>query len=361
MKPYLCVLLFIPSLLWGLWSPEDPQPIVVQGVEQIRQELDKLPKSEEDLPSISLLNVSYDPTRELYREYNEVFLNWWKGHFNQELTILQSHGGSGKQARSVITGLDADVVTLALALDIDRISIESGKIPKDWASRLPNSSVPYYSTIIFLVREGNPKGIKDWGDLVREDVSVITPNPKTSGGARWNYMAAWGYAVKAFQGDEQQAINFMAKLFHNVPILDSGARASTITFVSRHLGDVLITWENEALLANQKMGDDRFDLVYPSASIYAAPPVAWVDGVVTKKKTLKAAECYLKYLYTRKGQEIAAKHYYRTVDISVLDSNRKLFPIVPMFKIEDFGGWEQVNEKHFISDGIFDKIFEKSK
>src|SRR5262249_36508955 len=300
-----------------------------------------------------LLNVSYDPTRELYKDYDTAFAKHWKATNNEDLSIEVSNGGSGSQARKVIDGLEADVVTLALAYDIDAIA-KSGAIDPKWQSRLPNNSTPYTSTIVFLVRKGNPKGIHDWADLIKGDTQVITPNPKTSGGARWNYLAAWGYAVKANNGDEAKAKDYITQLFQHVPVLDTGARGATTTFVQRGIGDVLIAWENEALLALKELGPDQFELVVPSISILAEPPVAVVDKVVDKHGTRKVAEAYLQYLYSPEGQEIAAKNYYRPRDPQVAAKYASAFPNVPTFTIDDpiFGGWQKTQPKHFNDGGI---------
>src|SRR5437899_678716 len=275
---------------------------------------------------IKLLNVSYDPTRELYQDFNTAFAKHWQGKTGDKLTIQQSHGGSGKQARSVIDGLQADVVTLALAYDIDAIAEKGKLLPLDWQKRLPNNSAPYTSTILFLVRKGNPKGIKDWDDLANPRVSVVTPNPKTSGGARWNYLAAWGYALKKNGGDERKAREFVAGLFKNVPVLDTGARGATTTFVQRGIGDVLIAWENEALLSIKKSGKGEFEIIVPSLTILAEPPVAWVDKVVSRKGTREVAQAYLEYLYTPEGQEIAAKNFYRPRSETVAQKYSSVFP-----------------------------------
>jgi sulfate transport system substrate-binding protein len=307
--------------------------------------------------TLSLLNVSYDPTRELYQEVNVAFVKYWEGKTGNKLTIQQSHGGSGKQARSVIDGLTADVVTLALAYDIDAIAEKGRLLPADWQKRLPNNSSPYTSTVVFLVRKGNPKGIKDWDDLVRPGVSVVTPNPKTSGGARWNYLAAWGYALRKFGNDESKARDFVAKLFKNVPMLDTGARGATTTFTQRDIGDVLIAWENEALLSLKEAGSTRFELVTPSLSILAEPPVTWVDKVVNKRGTREVAEAYLRYLYTPEGQEIAAKNYYRPRLESIAQKYEKTFPKLTLFTIDEvFGGWQKVQKLHFNEGGTFDQI-----
>ena len=307
---------------------------------------------------VNLLNVSYDPTRELYQDYNAAFSKYWKKNGGGNVTFKQSHGGAGKQARAVIDGLEADVVTLALAYDIDEIHEKSKLIPKNWQKRLPNNSSPYTSTIVFLVRKGNPKKIKDWNDLVKPGIKVITPNPKTSGGARWNYLAAWGYALKQKGGNEAKAQDFVAKLFRNVPVLDSGARGSTMTFVQRGIGDVLLAWENEAFLAVNEIGKDKFEIILPSLSILAEPPVTVVDKVVDKKGTRKVAQAYLEYLYSREGQEIAAKHYYRPRLKEVARKNARFFPKVNLFTIDElFGGWQKAQKKHFNDGGLFDQIY----
>jgi sulfate transport system substrate-binding protein len=308
---------------------------------------------------ITLLNVSYDPTRELYVEYNAAFAKYWKAKTGQEVTIKQSHGGSGKQARSVIDGLDADVVTLALAGDIDAIAKNGGWLPKDWQKRLPHNSAPYTSTIIFAVRQGNPKGIKDWDDLIRPDVKVITPNPKTSGGARWNYLAAWEFAKRSYGGDAK-AKDFVAKLYANVPVLDTGARGSTITFAQRGQGDVLIAWENEAYLLEKEFGA-KFDVIAPPLSILAEPPVTVVDKNVDKKGTRAVAEEYLKYLYTEEGQDIAGKNFYRpAVSEKAKAKYTKQFAKIKLFSIDEaFGGWEKADKEHFADGGSFDQIYTK--
>jgi sulfate transport system substrate-binding protein len=310
--------------------------------------------------SVQLLNVSYDPTRELYADINARFAAAWQVQTKQRLTIRQSHGGSGKQARSVIDGLPADVVTLALAYDIDSIA-DRKLIAPNWQSRLPNNSAPYYSTIVFLVRKGNPKGIKDWDDLIRPEVKVITPNPKTSGGARWNYLAAWGYARQKY-GSPAKAKEYMTRLFRNVPVLDSGARGSTTTFVQRGQGDVLLAWENEAFLAINELGKGKFEIVVPSVSILAEPPVTVVDKVVDKRGTRKVAEAYLKYLYTPQAQEVIAKHYYRPRNPQVAAKFKSRFPNVKLFTINrNFGGWRRAQASHFNDGGLFDQIFESAK
>ncbi|MEI7635979.1 MAG: sulfate ABC transporter substrate-binding protein [Syntrophus sp. (in: bacteria)] len=311
---------------------------------------------------VNMLNVSYDPTRELYQDYNTAFSKYWKKNGGGNITFKQSHGGSGKQARAVIDGLDADVVTLALAYDIDEIHEKAKLIPENWQKRLPNNSSPYTSTIVFLVHKGNPKKIKDWNDLVKPGIKVITPNPKTSGGARWNYLAAWGYALKQKGGNEAKAKEFVGKLFRNVPVLDSGARGSTTTFVQRGIGDVLLAWENEAFLAVNEMGKDKFEIIVPSLSILAEPPVTIVDKVVDKKGTRKVAQAYLEYLYSKEGQEIAARHYYRPRLKEVARKNASFFPKVNLFTIDEmFGGWRKAQKKHFNDGGVFDQIFATAK
>jgi sulfate/thiosulfate transport system substrate-binding protein len=307
--------------------------------------------------TVTLLNVSYDPTRELYQGLNEAFGKYWLAKTGEKLMVQQSHGGSGKQARSVIDGLGADVVTLALAYDIDAIAQRSHLLPLDWQKRLPDNSCPYTSTIVFLVRKGNPKGIKDWDDLVRPHLAVITPNPKTSGGARWNYLAAWGYALKHFGNDETKARGFVSQLFENVPILDTGARGATTTFVQRGIGDVLIAWENEALLSLKESGKGDVEIVAPSVSILAEPPVAWVDRVAKKHGTTEAAQEYLKYLYTPEGQELVAKHYYRPRLEAVAQKYASTFPKLNLFTIDEvFGGWQKAQKTHFDEGGIFDQM-----
>ncbi|MEK7323379.1 MAG: sulfate ABC transporter substrate-binding protein [Pseudomonadota bacterium] len=307
---------------------------------------------------VELLNVSYDPTRELYQDFNKAFAEYWKKKTGDKVAIKQSHGGAGKQARAVIDGLEADVVTLALAYDIDAIAEKAKLIPADWQKRLPGNSSPYTSTIVFLVRQGNPKGIKDWDDLVKPGISVITPNPKTSGGARWNYLAAWGYALKKPGGNEQTAKAFVAKLYKNVPVLDSGARGSTTTFVQRGIGDVLVTWENEAFLAAKEFGAGKVQIVVPSVSILAEPPVALIDKNADKHGTRVAAQAYLEYLYTPEGQEIAAKNYYRPRLDTVAAKYDRQFPKVNLFTIDEvFGGWQKAQKTHFADEGVFDRIY----
>lgn len=307
---------------------------------------------------LNLLNVSYDPTRELYQDFNKVFADHWKKTSGQDIKIKQSHGGAAKQARSVIDGLQADVVTLALSYDIDEIA-QRGILAKDWQKRLPNNSAPYTSTIVFLVRKGNPKNIKEWSDLARPGISVITPNPKTSGGARYNYLAAWGYALKQPGGNEKTAQELLTKIYKNVPVLDSGARGSTTTFVEREIGDVLITWENEALLAIRELGPDKVQIVAPSVSILAEPPVTIVDKVVDRRGTRKVAEAYLKFLYSDEGQELAGKHYYRPINEKIAAKYASQFPKVKLFTIDEIaGGWTKAQKTHFADGGTFDRIYQ---
>lgn len=327
---------------------------------------------------IQLLNVSYDPTRELYRDYNEAFAGYWKEKTGQSVSIRQSHGGAGKQARAVINGLQADVITLALAYDIDAIAQKSGLLSADWQQRLPHNSAPYTSTIVFLVRKGNPKGISDWDDLIHPGVEVITPNPKTSGGARWNYLAAWGYVLNRELGGwdklkqpestevknaQAKAQTFVTELYRHVPVLDSGARGATTTFVQRGIGDVLLAWENEAFLAINALGPDQFEIVVPSVSILAEPPVTVVDKVVEAHGTREVAEAYLKYLYSPVGQRLAAKHYYRPVEPEYADPvDLKRFPEVQCFRIDEvFGGWQRAQKTHFNDGGIFDAIYQPER
>jgi len=307
---------------------------------------------------VKLLNVSYDPTRELYRDFNAAFAKDWQQKKGQKVEIETSHGGSGKQARAVIDGLEADVVTLALAYDVDSIAQRAKLFPANWQKRLPENSAPYTSTIVFLVRKGNPKKVKDWPDLLRPGISVITPNPKTSGGARWNYLAAWAYGLKIFNGDEAKTRNMVRALFRNVPVLDTGARGSTMTFVQRGIGDVLIAWENEAYLAINELGPDKVEVVDPSVSILAEPPVALVDKVVDKHGTREVAQAYLDYLYTPEGQEIIAKSYYRPRLAAVAERYAGKFPKIPLFTVDEvFGGWQKAQATHFADGGVFDQIY----
>jgi sulfate transport system substrate-binding protein len=317
-----------------------------------------LPEVAQAQKPIVLLNVSYDPTRELYADFNQAFAAYWKGRSGQDVTVRQSHGGSGKQARSVIDGLGADVVTLALAYDVDEISRRAGLLPADWQQRLPNNSAPYTSTIVFLVRKGNPKKIKDWADLTRPGISVITPNPKTSGGARWNYLAAWAWAVRQPGGSDASAKDFVGKLYRNVPVLDAGARGSTTTFVERGIGDVLLAWENEAILAIKELGPDKFEIVVPSLTILAEASVAVVEKVARKHGTYDVAKAYLEYLYTDAGQEIAAKHYYRPRNAAIALKYASQFPKVTTVTVDEaFGGWQKAQATHFADGGVFDQIY----
>jgi len=309
---------------------------------------------------ITLLNVSYDPTRELYVEYNAAFSKYWKAKTGDTVTVRQSHGGSGKQARSVIDGIDADVATLALAYDIDEIAQKGKLVSPDWQKRLKHNSSPYTSTYVFLVRKGNPKGIKDWGDLVKPGVSVVTANPKTSGGARWGYLAAYGFALRQPGGNDAKAREFVSTLYKNVPVLDSGARGSTVTFAERGIGDVLLAWENEAHLSIKEFGQGKFDIVYPASSILAEPPVTVVDKVTDKRGTREVANAYLEYLYSPEGQEIAAKNFYRPIDEKVAAKYAKNFPQVKLFTIDEaFGGWAKAQKTHFADGGVFDQIYTK--
>ena len=308
--------------------------------------------------TVKLLNVSYDPTREFYEDYNKRFAEYWKQKSGDTVVVNQSHGGSGKQARSVIDGLEADVVTLALAYDIDALAQQGGLVPPNWQQRLPSNSAPYTSTIVFLVHKGNPKNIHDWGDLARPGVAVITPSPKTSGGARWNYLAAWAWAARQPGGSDTTAEAFVKKLYKNVPVLDSGARGATITFVERGIGDVLIAWENEAYLAVKELGPNRFDIVSPPLSILAEPPVSVVDKVVDQHGTRKVAEEYLKYLYSKEGQETAARHFYRPRDPEVAAKYAQQFPVMTLVTVDQaFGGWTVAQAKHFADGGSFDRIY----
>jgi sulfate transport system substrate-binding protein len=307
---------------------------------------------------VTLLNVSYDPTREFYQDVNAAFAKQWQRQTGQAVTIKQSHGGSGKQARAVIDGLQADVVTLALGYDVDALHVPGKLIPANWQSRLPHNSSPYTSTILFLVRKGNPKKVRDWDDLVRPGISVITPNPKTSGGARWNHLAAWAFALKKWDNDEAKAKQFVGQMYKNVPVLDSGARGSTTTFAQRGIGDVLLAWENEAILAVEKLGAGQLEIVVPSMSILAEPPVTVVDKVVDKKGTRMAAQAYLDFLYSPEAQELAAKHYYRPRNEAVLARHAQRFPKVPMVTIDLFGGWATAQKRHFDDGGVFDQIYQ---
>jgi len=310
---------------------------------------------------VNLLNVSYDPTRELYKEYNPVFAKYWKAKTGDNVTINQSHGGGGKQARAVLEGLEADVVTLAIAYDIDQLYQKRKLIPENWQSLLPNNSSPYTSTIVFIVRKGNPLGIKDWNDIVKPGVSIVTPNPKTSGGARWNFLAAWGYALKHNNNDEAAAKDFVSKLFKNAAVLDTGARGATTSFVEREIGDVLITWENEAYLVLREFGADKFEIITPSLSILTEPPVAVVEDVALKHGTTEVATEYLKYLYSKEGQEIIGKNFYRPTDPEIAAKYAKQFQPLELIKIDQFGGWNVAQKKFFADDGVFDEIYGAEK
>lgn len=347
--------LLCAALLWV----SAPACAAAPTLEQLRAELAAKSSTNNPEAAVELLNVSYDPTRELYTDYNQAFKKYWKEKTGQDVEIKQSHGGSGKQARAIISGLKADVATLALAYDIDRIAVEAkDSLLADWQARLPGNSAPYTSVIVFLVRKGNPKNIRDWSDLVKDGIRVVTPNPKTSGGARWNYLAAWAYAERAFGGDEEKIKEYVGKLFKNVPVLDSGARGSTMTFVRRDIGDVLLAWENEAFLAINELGSDKFEIVTPSISILAEPPVAVIDSNTARKGTADAARFYLAYLYSKEGQELVAKHYFRPVDTNVMAAHRAMFPDVRMVTIDrDFGGWSAVQKRHFDDGAIFDQIY----
>jgi sulfate transport system substrate-binding protein len=317
-----------------------------------------VPAAADAQKAVTLLNVSYDPTRELYADFNKAFAAYWKAKTGVAVTVNQSHGGSGKQARAVIDGLPGDVVTLALAFDIDEISQRAGLLPANWQKLLPNNSSPYTSTIVFLVRKGNPKRIRDWGDLVGSGLSVITPNPKTSGGARWNYLAAWAWAVRQPGGSAATAKDFITKLYRNVPVLDAGARGSTTTFVERGIGDVLLAWENEALLAVRELGPEKLEIVRPSLSILAEPPVAVVEKDARKHGTLEVAKAYLEYLYSQEGQEIAARNFYRPRDAAVAARHAAQFPNMPLVTVDEvFGGWQKAQAVHFADGGVFDQIY----
>jgi len=371
----LCLLtttLLISLSMLGCGAPSTDGPV---GQSPATTEQASLPKGQSPAKEVAILNVSYDPTRELYQEFNAAFVEHWKEKTGQTVVVTQSHGGAGKQARAVIDGLQADVVTLALAFDIDAISEKAGLLPADWQKRLPHNSCPYTSTIVFLVRKGNPKGIKDWDDLVKPGIETITPNPKTSGGARWNYLAAWAFALKKELGDlgklgdpskasevavaQDKARHFVTELFRRVPVLDSGARGSTNTFVQRNMGDVLLAWENEAFLAVNELGPDKFDIVVPSISILAEPPVTVVDKWADEHGSREVAEAYLQYLYSPVGQRLAAKHYYRPVKPEDADpKDMERFPQVERISIDEvFGGWQRTQKIHFADGGVFDQIY----
>lgn len=353
-KTLITLIFFISPTSKIFSKPQDLIPL--------RNELAAKRSTSSKESSLEILNVSYDPTNHFFEDYNHMFQKWWKERTRQELSIIQSHGGSAKQARAVISGLEADVVSLALALDIDVIESKTGLVgSKAWEERLPHKSVPYYSTIVFLVRKGNPKGIKDWNDLIREGVRIVMPNPKTSGGARWTYMAAWGWALKQFNGQKLKAEEYMRMLFKNAPVLDTGARGATTTFIQRNMGDVLLTWENEAYLTIEKEPQDAFEIVYPSLSIQADPPVTWLEGIVNEKGTKDAATFYLKYLYSRNAQKLVAKYYFRPFDEGILKQNITRFPAVKMQTIDDFGGWEKVQKEHFNDNALFDQVYLSSR
>jgi sulfate/thiosulfate-binding protein len=329
----------------------------ISSLDGIRSELENKKGTHPSASSIEILNVSYDPTREFYDAYNALFAAWWHEKTQQQVSIIQSHGGSGKQARAVIAGLEADVVSLALALDIDAIENFIHVVGKNWQDRLPNNSCPYYSTVVFLVRKGNPKNIQDWSDLIRDGISVITPNPKTSGGARWSYLAAWTWASEKFNGDDKLIKEFMKKMYGNTPFLDTGARGSTTTFVQRRMGDVLLTWENEAYLAKEKMTEDEYEIIYPSVSIRAEPPVAWLEKIIEEKNTVDVAKFYLKYLYSIPAQNLIGKFHFRPYDSEIQEMNREKFPMIRMVKITDLGGWEKTQREHFSDHGTFDEVY----
>jgi len=346
-KNFIFLFLFFPSILFC----EQADLIY------LRKELQNKTTTASKASSLEILNVSYDPTREFYQEYNQLFIHWWKKQTGQSVNVIQSHGGSGKQARSVISGLKADVVSLGLALDIDTIEIFKGLVGTNWQKRLPNMSVPYFSTIVFLVRKNNPKNIRDWDDLVRKDVNVITPNPKTSGGAKWTYLAAWNFGLKRSHGDVEKTKAYIQKLYANVPVLDTGARGSAATFTQRKMGDVLLAWENEAYLAREKMGPSEYEIIYPSMSIRAEPPVTWIETIIKEKGTEDVSKFYLMYLYSTQAQILIAKNAFRPYDKEVENRYQKKFPFIQMTSIEDFGGWEVVDEIHFKDNGIFDQIY----
>lgn len=327
-----------------------------ETITQLTDELNKDIEIESQEP-IEILNVSYDSTREFYDDYNLLFSNWWKKKTGQNVTIIQSHGASGKQARAIIAGLEADVVSLALGFDIDAIEDLTGLVGNDWKSRLPHENSPYYSTIVLLVRKGNPKKIYDWKDLIRKDISIIMANPKTSGGARWGYLAIWSWALKESDDDISKAIELMKKVYANAPVLDAGARGATTTFIQRKIGDVLITWENEAYLALEKMGKDDYEIIYPKVSIKAEPPVTWLEKVIKEKKTEAVAKFYAKYLYSQEAQKLITKHYFR----SYSTATTKQYPKIKMKKVSDFGGWKEVQNKHFRDNGLFDQIYLSEK
>lgn len=328
-----------------------------QSLSSLRQELGQKNHTDSKEKHIELLNVSYDSTREFYEEYNKMFSSWWKNTTGQEISIVQSHGASSKQARAVITGLEADVVSLALAFDIDIIEQTTKLIGKNWQTRLPNNNCPYFSTIVFVVRKGNNKKIKDWNDLIDNMISLVIPNPKTSGGAKWIYLAAYGWFLKQSSGNSVDAKEKIKKFYANTSVLDAGSRSATTTFVQKKIGDVLVTWENEALLIQQKIGIDKYDIIYPSKSIKAEPPITWVEGNIKNKNVEDAAKYYVRYLYSTPAQQLAATNYFRPFDDAVIGKNVKKFPKIDMFTINDFGGWEKAYKEHFSDGGLFDQIY----
>lgn len=348
---HFLLLFFVP---FALFSQE-------ASLASVRDELKNKHETGSKKPSLEIINVSYDPTREFYTAYNELFSPWWKERTGQDISIVQSHGGSGSQARAVISGLEADVVSLALAYDIDAIQKLSGVVGDHWQQRLPNNSSPYYSTIVFLVRKGNPKNIKNWNDLIKDHISIVTPNPKTSGGARWIYMAALAFAKETYGNDTSKIHEFMVKLYANAPVLDAGARSSTTTFVQRGMGDVLLSWENEAYLTIEKLKDEQFEIIYPALSIKAEPPVTWLNTFIKEKETEDVAKYYLKYLYSIPAQELIAKFHFRPIDREVSQKYKSKFPDVKLTSIEDFGGWSRVQEEHFKDGARFDEIFQSGR
>lgn len=352
------VALLVACCVWPLRAGAEGESIA-QAITQLRATFPALSAAPVGDKKLTLLNVSYDPTREFYQDYNRLFAAWWKGRTGQEIEIQQSHGGSGKQARAILDGLKADVVTLALGYDISILAEKGGLLPADWAQRLPGHSVPASSTIVLLVRKGNPKHIKDWDDLAREGVAVIMPNPKTSGGARWNYLAAWAYGLKKFNRDEQKTADFMRSIYRNVPVLDTGARGATTTFVQRGMGDVLVSWENDAYLAMNQLGKDEFEVVIPSLSVRAEPPVAVVERTVAARGSTAAAQAYLAYLYSEEAQRLVAKHYMRPADPAIAAEFKDRFPAMALIGIDELGGWVEVQKKHFADGGLFDAIYER--
>lgn len=345
---------FIPALLI-LLSCLSANPTI----EEIRTELENKKGTPSEKASLEILNISYDPTGEFYEAYNPLFIDWWKERTGQEVSVVQSHGGSGKQARSIISGLEADVATLAIPYDIDSIQTNTGIVGEKWQERLPNNSSPYFSTIVFLVRKGNPKGITDWADLTKQGIGVITPNPKISGAARLAYLAAWGWALKHYNGDQNKAKDYLRQLYANTLVLDTGARGSTATFMQRRMGDVLISWENEAYLIKEKAQHEEFEIVYPSMSIKAEPPVTWMERYIKEKGTEDVAQFYLKYLYSIPAQELLAKNHYRPADPKILKANSARLPEIEMISTDEFGNWNEIQNQHFSDGGIFDQIYLK--